>query len=655
MVSKSGYISSSMAKFMDFERDAWKRLHGAPVYLNGLINAPVTENDIVVRVTEILPFCDQLYGRLDYFQTKMNNLLYNGCIDMVYVIERFSHYFKKINGSGYTFQKAEKYFQYSELAMVFAIIQSTFSFHANEPSLSYKFVFPQDTMDTITKLATDCLSFSRYNRKHSYAGLVSLIVLTDSYFNYSILYTDSLDETKSSVFIHDIIGQAYHLGLHRDPSSITDYLVCKTPSEFIYQPPAIICRSLWIHLKMMDACRSLSIGVPLTINDIFADSNLPAITGSDLYTVFTNLQRETALLMNSVAPISINDIFHARRKYVQLNASLGSFKSLLMPQTSSGIYFDKQSVAHKLKLKLKIFRVIGSMDAYLLNCFSSETNVFPSNQLTTENMRILKTLQNEVEAELVKVNVIAWNILNTLSNGVTVFGNEIGLYTLYLKTDLLPMLFSSLSLFAVGLSFNFLKPFDFLSKGSVSEFYSHVSFQNDLPNELSFDYLDCSEIEASLKEAFGNSSGLSEKEKQLIRLFKCPKQIISFFSCVHSAASKSPIFSQNYGYFCLLKVIAMMSCFTDSVIKFHESNAISTQTRDLKMSDILDTMRKKIEETMKVGFVDRGFTLEENIQGIQTWLSGIFDEVPLSTYFGDEAGSATPDNMNWMVNFPNGS
>ncbi|GME81939.1 unnamed protein product [Ambrosiozyma monospora] len=218
------------------------------------------------------------------------------------------------------------------------------------------------------------------------------------------------------------------------------------------------------------------------------------------------------------------------------------------------------------------------------------------------------------------------------------------------------MLFSSLSLFAVGLSFNFLKPFDAVSRGSTTEFYRHISFQNDLPDELSFDYLDYSEIEASLKEVLGKNPGLSEKEKRLISLFKRPRQIISFFCRVHSAAVKVPVFSQNYGYFCLLKVISLLSCFMDSVIKFHENNDIGNdQIDDLKMSEILNIMRKKIEETMKVGFVDRGFTLEDNIESIQTWLSSIFDQGPISTYFGDETGTGMPENMNWMVNFPNGS
>ncbi|GME83082.1 unnamed protein product [Ambrosiozyma monospora] len=78
------------ASFFDKERNAYKLVHGKAPYIPALINATVDENEFIKRVElELLPIVEVLSQRSLYFGSRLNDLLYNGFVDMPHVSELF--------------------------------------------------------------------------------------------------------------------------------------------------------------------------------------------------------------------------------------------------------------------------------------------------------------------------------------------------------------------------------------------------------------------------------------------------------------------------------------------------------------------------------------------------------------------------------------
>ncbi|GME98323.1 unnamed protein product [Ambrosiozyma monospora] len=201
---------------------------------------------------------------------------------------------------------------------------------------------------------------------------------------------------------------------------------------------------------MHDASYSIYIGMPLLISDVFSDSSLPPIVGNNMFAEFTNLERETSVLMNSVSPISLNDLLKMREKYLKLNSSFETFDELIAPRDTILSMPELSAIAHKLGLKLKLFRILGTFNSYLTNAFT-DTGKYPTSQLTPENLRLLKEYACHFHYEFTKITAVIWTFLKVLCDGNTVFGDSNSFYCVYLKGDILPVLSNC---FCVGMSHN---------------------------------------------------------------------------------------------------------------------------------------------------------------------------------------------------------
>ncbi|GMG22378.1 unnamed protein product [Ambrosiozyma monospora] len=617
------------ANFLESERNAYKNIHGKAPYMPMILNARVEQEEVLAKIeNDVLPHCNALFSRISYFRSNLNDLLYNGFIDMPYVMERFHNYFQKTPDYSFNFVRPKKEYEYAELALIFAVVYSTLPFCDVDPAVSSSIQLPQEIKDTILQLCTDCYSISKPQRKHTFSALLTLVIIRDIFFTHSHTGTDAVDESKSYGVVRETIDSAYRLGLHRDPTTVQEFIFASKRSRgSIYHLPPLNSRALWSYLKMLDASYSIYIGLPLLISDVFSDSSLPPIVGNNMFAVFTDLESETAVLMNSVSPISLNDLLKLREKYLKLNSSFETFDELIAPRDILLSTPELSAIAHKLRLKLKLFRILGVFNSYLTNAFT-DTGKYPTSQLTPENLVLLNDYACHFHYEFTKITAVIWKFLRMLCDGNTVFGDSNSFYCVYLKGDILPVLTNC---FCVGMSHNLFGWFNLVFKKDDPQhaqyFYSPDKIGEELPSPLiQLNSLDYGEIETSMSEKISSNSQ-DTIGKKLDDLFRRPRQLIAFLKEVHESGCKSSIFSDNYGYFCLLKLAAIFCCFLDSMVKMNESGK-SIGTGNL--TEVIDETRKKINETMKLGINDFGFDLQGG--SIDNWLDLLFDEETLSTF-----------------------
>ncbi|GMG28349.1 unnamed protein product [Ambrosiozyma monospora] len=615
------------ANFLESERNAFKDLHGKAPYMPMILNARVEKKKVLETIeNDILPHCNALFSRISYFRSNLNDLLYNGFVDMPYIMERFNNYFHKTPDYNFIFVRPKKEYEYAELALIFAVAYSSSPFCDMDPAVSSSIQLPQETKKTIIQLCTDCYSISKPQQKHNFSALLTLVIVRDIFFTHSQTGTDAIDESKSYGVVRETIDLAYRLGLHRDPTDQEYIVINKKSHGSIYHLPPLNSRSLWSYLKMLDASYSLYIGLPLLISDVFSDSSLPPMVGSNMFAIFTDLERETSVLMNSVSPISLNDLLRLREKYLKLNSSFETFEELIAPRDILLSRPALSTIARKLRLKLKLFRILGVFNWYLTNAFT-DTGKYPASQLTPENLKLLNVYGCHFHYEFIKITAVIWIFLKMLCDGNTVFGDANSFYCVYLKGDILPVLSNC---FCVGMSHNL---FGWLNLVFKKDDHQHAQYF-DNPGRMGEEpplpliqlySLDYGEIETSMSEKISSTSQDTIGIK-LDDLFKRPRQLIAFLKEVHESCCKSSIFSDNYGYFCLLKLVAIFCCFLDSMVKMNESGK-SIGTGNL--TEVIDETRKKIHETMKLGINDFGFDLEGG--AIDNWLNLLFDEETLST------------------------
>ncbi|GMG40709.1 unnamed protein product [Ambrosiozyma monospora] len=582
-----------------------------------------------------------------YFGDHLNHLLYNDVIDMFHVLNCFHKYFQKIpikttsnRNIQYVFAKPEKDFYYSQLSLVFSIIDCTLLFSKYDSNVKFKYELGPETQEAISTLTTQCFSCALFYRKQNVSALMSLLIIKDVFFTFSAHGSDSMDETKSSHTIHDILDLSLTLGLHRP--SVTGTIVRKGTAEGCYRMPAELAKTFLCILQQMDATSSLHSGNPLLFNYQFCDR---MSDDRSMQAKFTNLQIEAATLLNSVAPISLNELLSLRKKYIELNASLGTYKRLYDLPSYQVSGYDRNRIAQTISIKLKIAREITTITSYIRNVCSDHNN-FPTSDLTIENKKKLKQLVEGCESEVIRIVLITWGFLKDFSSGATIFGANTSFYSIYFKSDILQLLLVTVQLFTFfRLHILFASLGDMIKRqtlektanndGSTENSSEGASTPSTSSPLLLYD-LETVELSLSGDLIHYNSDEMCD---ELEELFQKPKSLVSLLCEVHRSIVKIPTFTESYGYFCLLKITSICACFVDSVPKLQFT--VDDNTRH-NIDKIFSIAKKKLEEKMKLGIVDLGFDLENNLSGIQHWLDELFNVDSVWDAFNIPGGQRNP-------------
>ncbi|GMG22914.1 unnamed protein product [Ambrosiozyma monospora] len=630
-----------------------------PIYFHKLLNTTIEEGDLIKRLkTQLLPHYDALLSRIRYFGSYLNDLLYNGILDMSMVISLFHTFFIKCdfnkikskeetNISG-NFLKLRNGAIFADLALVLCVIQSTFPFCDVDLSLASSSQLSKETEIALSQLSMDALACSRIGVELNYSALLSLVLMNDIHYSYSSHGDETFfDELNSFSLLHDTINLAFKLGLHRDPTSIPETAYQKVVldgdsddndnDDYDYgsgaNPPYILppmnSRTLWSRLKQLDASHSVYSGEPLVIMDQFSDSCLSAVVGNNSFTDFTDLQRELALLMNSVtSSISLDDVLLLRKKYMMLNSSLGSFQSLIESREVNLGQSELIKIAHCLSLKMKVCRVLILLNSFLCGLIN-DPDKFPNHGLNEANRHLLKKVALTLKCESLKITLLVWKIWILLASGDedTVLGHNNEFYVVYLKHDLFPL---SIAIFEQTMSC--------CLRFSLGMVLNRKESMENLMNTdpvISLETIDLLELEESMVDKVdGSESHADPVGDEVSKLFEHPRQLVCILKEVYRSSSISTTFMNAPGFSSLLDLMSLLCCFVESTVKQAEETKLSVSINEDASSNNTSIFskqgRKTLEREMKLNAEILEFN--SNDESIRDWLNVVFNRYTIAGF-----------------------
>ncbi|GME71918.1 unnamed protein product [Ambrosiozyma monospora] len=348
----------------------------------------------------------------------------------------------------------------------------------------------------------------------------------------------------------------------------------------------------------------------------------------------------------------MNDILRLRDRQIALNNSLGTFHKLIEPDpggpglTSSTL----DVIAQKVRLKLKLLRVMTEFSVYIINIIS-DGGIFPPSELTAENLALLQKLKITCDADIKRIFSIGCRFIAEFSGGGTVFGNKESFYLTYFKADLLRMIMPTCLVMTFSISGEIFGGNEGISyTGDVQQppgvpNVVHNSPGNPTPSVLpSLREFDYNSIETSIGDPITEHSPYVSSE--MLLMLRCPRQLITVFVDLHNAIAGMPVLSENYGFFCLLKILSVFACFAHVIVNMD----INLKNGNPNLPHIMNETKKKIEETMIFGYVDLGLKLDDDYTTIQHWLDSMFDEGGfhglLDQFLNSADHLAAPDLMN---------
>lgn len=129
----------------------------------------------------------------------------------------------------------------------------------------------------ITQLAISyahiCLDKYKHMRKSYSIRILQIVLLLKFYYSFCPEDEDTVDGSESQILISNIVGQAYALGLHRDPEK----LVRLSGIDHI-RPKMELWRKVWYQILLIDVTKSVHLGIPPLVSDEDSyDTMLPTV------------------------------------------------------------------------------------------------------------------------------------------------------------------------------------------------------------------------------------------------------------------------------------------------------------------------------------------------------------------------------------------
>ncbi|GME81227.1 unnamed protein product [Ambrosiozyma monospora] len=394
---------------------------------------------------------------------------------------------------------------------------------------------------------------------------------------------------------------------------------------------------------------SCNVGLPYLVNDEFSDVGVPQTPNADSSVVLANLLRELSKEMNSVEPISLNDAISLHKKISRFNSSLGTFREILsthnlqfsIPLSQSAL----NEIAHKIKLKLITLKQLSSLSSTLCSMLENLT-YYPSFELTTENITILKQTSTYYESFFLSTALVGWSLVRELSSTDTIFGTQHLKYIMYFKSELSHLLTDSLVSLSFSISSDPIRSIihhSFMKRCLTNTLNAHevqVSSSDRSTNNSSapsneenenshkiLDIIDYGEIE-KMMDPDANQNDLKDLFIKIQTSFDDPKSTIKLMCYLHEIGSSIPLLSESYHYFVILKALSVSACFSHSVMKLTNDNKTDKNItgEKLNLTELFEQTRTEIEQSMQSGYVDLGFSLDSDAeQSFKGWMDSMFD------------------------------
>ncbi|KAG7844642.1 hypothetical protein KL941_003382 [Ogataea angusta] len=549
---------------------------------------------------------------IDYFDQHLNNFLMNQLIDIIQVKSHFHTMFVRDEHGKVHYVKPEKPYQYSNLAMIFAIVKISVIF------IDYKELSEQkdkpifDLKESFTILDECCqaaLNLSRFDKKQTINVILALLLRRISLL-YSAVDGDGGDGANLLPVIHTAVSTALQMGLHRSLDSINAITGKASSATGFSQSPNIWCK-IWAQLKFLDAFGSLSVGTPLLVNDDFAD-NRDAQDEHQNYFMperdkitrdLTELYREASLVFNSNRPASLNDMVLTITKIIEFGKSIGSFLDLIMVPTE-----DSDIVAWKVNTKFYILELVQGLCTNLRLVISNQKLLkqeLQGRDLHYNEIKLLELLNQRLLTISLKCALLSSVLMNKILRGESEISKP--KYVVYFKPQMTALLLRTSLTFAASIFSN-----------------STQSDQNiDASDLIRFDSIDYNALELSLTETMHEDSLIND----IMAKFKHPKQLVKCLCEFYQSVSDLDELSTDYGFFCCFKLTLMLCFVIDSTNKLYieqEKSEKSQENFKVNITSIAKKTREMIDTNLTLGATERNLPFFQSQESLDTYINNLF-------------------------------
>lgn len=545
--SKNHILSSkflfSFKHLLNKERDLWKSMKNkeSKFQLSPLCLTEGSDNDrnkLVAKVSMLI--CSNYQAvleRLHYFQTKLNNILFESCIPMGTVQLIFLHYFT-LKPTGAEFNVPNKAFEYSAIALIASIVElcNIFSKHDD---INFNFPLPQQD-NKFNELAVLLLNSSNIQRKRSIFSVYTLLVLRLSLMVYGDAQSSGINMQNSHPLFRTAVGISMDMGVHKDQDKViylhnieNDYYkkVCFAKEISVEQ-----IKRLWNHLLLLDSIYFIDASIAPIIDDRFCHGYY-----RDIYGASTAVENFVNMIPRAACDFIGNSS-------TSLNALLSSVHQLTrflheLPPVENFVSIEKNEEQWQLfVLKFKVLKLLFLYEFHINAVLDVENLTLNFSDFDLEkydNKTLIETLTMECSLKCKLIYII---VLNTISKMSTA---SLGDKFIFYNKDIFSFWIGINTLAFIDLIV-VKKPF---AKSKQNYYYATKETTLDLSAVPNFDKLKLEEVLCDFSGAKGSTNLLEFERNCGIEV------IVSFLIHVYENILHVKALFSDYNFFVMNKCL----------------------------------------------------------------------------------------------------
>lgn len=337
------------------DREIWKKKYMSYQPLMSSEDL-ISDNDIADAIEQkICPNYDAILERIEYFNSKLNSLLFNEAIPMDLLNGIFTHYFTKDATGKVTFIRPQKAFEYQPISLVLLVVDLVALFTRVDTSKLFKFSLTLHSK-LFSELAIRMLNYSRFTKKQTIFGILSLICTFFTLLTYGDVRSMGFDYMNIYPLFQTCYNVAISIGLHLNPDEINT--ICFNQKKlapgsppFFTELPKVNRKRLWNMILMLDTEFCLSGFLPLVNFKFCHGYYVEELHGMAYFTECSDIIRDIPKIIYNLKGASLNEILDLESRISTMTRKLISLQDIVT------IEADPQAwLKVRLKLRLIMFQ-----------------------------------------------------------------------------------------------------------------------------------------------------------------------------------------------------------------------------------------------------------------------------------------------------------
>jgi hypothetical protein len=340
----------------------------------------------------ILPNINAVNERLFYFNRDLKNKTLCVLLPVDDLIALFNKIIiPDINNPGtfiYNHNELKNKTDYSIFACILGILRVVLTITEYDETIKFNYKL-NINYEKLTELTLKFLSFSNYKLKPNFNLLLGFLLYRMSYF-----LTDSVVVNSNAGIFFDIsVNIAYKLGIHIDCNQIKG-----TDEDLV--------RGVWNLLQLIDSITGVHTGELSKIDYRYCVPSL-----YEHIEPFVLFFRQIVSLLNSVSPISLNDIIELAETSSRLLSVFKNFNELLFSE-------PKGPIENLFSIVLKSDLIICFQTLLLVLRFSiDDINKKVSIKINDQDLLLVEEYKERTEIQLFYTLVLSFDLIRKVSNG----------------------------------------------------------------------------------------------------------------------------------------------------------------------------------------------------------------------------------------------